>query len=256
MLCCSAYDLPPHRDDALGRWHVREAVGMLCVACAAVGGKIRSGHIPSALFAAICRSGVEVVFRGRVHGPAEAAAGDHRAVHVRVHHLGGEHPAHPPRRRHLPAEPGPELRIRGSSARMAFTATGRPPGETPRKTRPMPPWPSCPTSRYGPIVCGSSGCSSLVKLNPHQISRGRSVLPTGADRTTINTVVRKRTCREALWRGGSGCLGLGVVTVPLSLLAVIVDCRDPRRQAEWWAHALERVRRRGDGLRYQQDEQQ
>jgi hypothetical protein len=29
-----------------------------------------------------------------------------------------------------------------------------------------------------------------------------------------------------------------VVTVPLSLLAVIVDCRDPRRQAEWWAHAL------------------
>jgi hypothetical protein len=24
----------------------------------------------------------------------------------------------------------------------------------------------------------------------------------------------------------------------LSLLAVIVDCRDPRRQAEWWAHAL------------------
>ena len=29
-----------------------------------------------------------------------------------------------------------------------------------------------------------------------------------------------------------------MVTVPLSLLAVIVDCRDPRRQAEWWAHAL------------------
>src|SRR5262249_18240525 len=86
-----------------------------------------------------------------------------------------------------------------SSARMAFAATGRPPGETPRNTRPMPPWPSCPTSRYGPIVCGSSGCSSLVKLNPHQISRGRSVLPTGADRTTINTVVRKRTCREALF---------------------------------------------------------
>ena len=26
--------------------------------------------------------------------------------------------------------------------------------------------------------------------------------------------------------------------MPLSLLAVIVDCRDPRRQAEWWAHAL------------------
>ena len=49
-----------------------------------------------------------------------------------------------------------------SSARMAFTATGRPPGETPRNTRPMPPWPSCPTSRYGPIDCGSSGCSSLA----------------------------------------------------------------------------------------------
>ena len=24
----------------------------------------------------------------------------------------------------------------------------------------------------------------------------------------------------------------------LALLAVIVDCHDPRRQAEWWAHAL------------------
>jgi len=57
-----------------------------------------------------------------------------------------------------------------SSARMAFTATGRPPGETPRYTRPIPPWPSRPTSRYGPIDCGSSGCSSLTKANPHQTS--------------------------------------------------------------------------------------
>jgi hypothetical protein len=30
---------------------------------------------------------------------------------------------------------------------MAFTATGRPPGDTPRKTCPMPPWPSRPTIR-------------------------------------------------------------------------------------------------------------
>jgi hypothetical protein len=29
-----------------------------------------------------------------------------------------------------------------------------------------------------------------------------------------------------------------VVKVPLSLLAVIIDCHDPRRQAEWWARAL------------------
>jgi Glyoxalase-like domain len=29
-----------------------------------------------------------------------------------------------------------------------------------------------------------------------------------------------------------------VVEVPLSLLSVIVDCHDPRRQAEWWAQAL------------------
>jgi hypothetical protein len=29
-----------------------------------------------------------------------------------------------------------------------------------------------------------------------------------------------------------------VVKVPLALLAVIIDCHDPRRQAEWWAGAL------------------
>ena len=31
---------------------------------------------------------------------------------------------------------------------------------------------------------------------------------------------------------------LGVVEVPVSVLAVIVDCHDPRRQAEWWARVL------------------
>jgi predicted enzyme related to lactoylglutathione lyase len=29
-----------------------------------------------------------------------------------------------------------------------------------------------------------------------------------------------------------------VVEVSVSLLSVIVDCQDPRRQAEWWAQAL------------------
>ena len=31
---------------------------------------------------------------------------------------------------------------------------------------------------------------------------------------------------------------VGVVKVSLALPAVIVDYHDPRRQAEWWAHAL------------------
>ena len=31
---------------------------------------------------------------------------------------------------------------------------------------------------------------------------------------------------------------MGVVEVSVSLLSVIVDCRDPRRQAEWWAQVL------------------
>ena len=111
-----------------------------------------------------------------------------RPSSIRIEHRSGEHAADPPRRRDLAAEPGPELRVRGQLARMAFTATGRPPGETPRNTRPMPPWPSCPTSRYGPIDCGSSGCSSLAnaKTPTTYISRSdRS--PYGADRTTINT---------------------------------------------------------------------
>jgi len=44
-----------------------------------------------------------------------------------------------------------------SSARMTFTAIGRPPAERPRNTCPMPPLPSRPSRRYGPIVRGSSG---------------------------------------------------------------------------------------------------
>jgi hypothetical protein len=31
---------------------------------------------------------------------------------------------------------------------------------------------------------------------------------------------------------------VGVVKVPVSLLAVVVDCRDPLRQAEFWAQVL------------------
>jgi len=48
-------------------------------------------------------------------GPGHVSGGHpgHGAVHVRVHHLGGEHAADPPRRRDLAAEPGPELRIHG-----------------------------------------------------------------------------------------------------------------------------------------------
>ena len=31
---------------------------------------------------------------------------------------------------------------------------------------------------------------------------------------------------------------VGVAKVPVSLLTVVIDCRDPRRQAEFWARAL------------------
>jgi predicted enzyme related to lactoylglutathione lyase len=31
---------------------------------------------------------------------------------------------------------------------------------------------------------------------------------------------------------------VGLVEVSVSLLSVIMDCRDPRRQAEWWAQVL------------------
>src|SRR5439155_21107799 len=45
------------------------------------------------------------------------------------------------------------------SVRMTLTAMGRPPADMARKTCPIPPLPSCPSSRYGPISRGSSGCS-------------------------------------------------------------------------------------------------
>ena len=61
-----------------------------------------------------------------------------------------------------------------SSARMAFTATGRPPGDTPRNTCPMPPSPSRPTRRYRPIVCGSPGCSSPTMLSSRRAVMGPS----------------------------------------------------------------------------------
>ena len=72
-----------------------------------------------------------------------------------------------------------------SSARMTFTATGRPPAETPRNTRPMPPPPSWPTSRYGPIVCGSPGCSPLTTLAPP--TSPKTPLPSFPTETTIMT---------------------------------------------------------------------
>ena len=55
-----------------------------------------------------------------VHRLGQRRAGDvggghprHRAVDVRVQHLGGEQAAHPPRRRDLTPEPPPELLVRG-----------------------------------------------------------------------------------------------------------------------------------------------
>ena len=71
-----------------------------------------------------------------------------------------------------------------SSVRTTLTATGRPPAETPRYTRPMPPLPSRPTSRYGPIVGGSPGCNPLTTLAPPTSPK----TPYGiSDRTTIIT---------------------------------------------------------------------
>jgi hypothetical protein len=67
------------------------------------------------------------------------------------------------------------------SARMTFTAIGCPSAESPRNTRPMPPLPSCPIRRYGPIACGSSGRSgAIIRIltTQHQVSRsGRYVVP-------------------------------------------------------------------------------
>ena len=52
------------------------------------------------------------------------------------------------------------------SARITFTATARPPGDRARYTRPMPPAPSRPRTRYGPISCGSPGFSSCIMPIP------------------------------------------------------------------------------------------
>src|SRR6266699_621867 len=84
-----------------------------------------------------------------------------------------------------------------SSARMAFTATGRPPGETPRNTRPMPPWPSCPTSRYGPIACGSSGCSSLTKAKTPTTYFEFGPFSLRSRQNHDKYVARERTCPGA-----------------------------------------------------------
>src|SRR5712671_2769626 len=57
---------------------------------------------------------------------------------------------------------------------MTLTAIGRPPADMPRKTWPIPPLPSCPSSRYGPISRGSSGCSpAYPTIHPE----GRPKLP-------------------------------------------------------------------------------
>src|SRR5579862_6414305 len=53
-----------------------------------------------------------------------------------------------------------------SSARITLTATGRPPGDKPRNTWPIPPLPSTPVSSYGPIRDGSPGRSPLTMAQP------------------------------------------------------------------------------------------
>jgi hypothetical protein len=66
-----------------------------------------------------------------------------------------------------------------SSSRMTFTATSRPPADRPRNTRPMPPLPSRPTSRYGPTCCGSPRCSSCTTTTPPGGSHGNNVAKHG-----------------------------------------------------------------------------
>jgi hypothetical protein len=55
------------------------------------------------------------------------------------------------------SSPAPTAAAAPDGARITLTATARPPGDRPRYTRPMPPAPSRPRSRYGPISSGSSG---------------------------------------------------------------------------------------------------
>jgi len=52
------------------------------------------------------------------------------------------------------------------------------------------------------------------------------------------TARRGRPASGSLPLAGGPVPGVGVVKVPVSLLAVVVDCRDPLRQAEFWAQVL------------------
>ena len=122
----------------------------------------------------------------RVHRLGQRGAGHvrrghprHRAVHVRVHHLGGEHAADPPRRRDLTAEPGPELRVRGQLGPDGLHRHRPPAG---RDAEEHPPHAALAKLSYQPV---RPNRLRIVRLqfpgqreNPHHISRGRTVLPT------------------------------------------------------------------------------
>ncbi len=66
-----------------------------------------------------------------------------------------------------------------SSARITLTATGRPPGERPRNTRPIPPLPSTPVSSYGPTRRGSPGFSPFTIAHPSPPSARASASNSG-----------------------------------------------------------------------------
>jgi serine/threonine protein kinase len=55
-----------------------------------------------------------------------------------------------------------------SSGRITFTATSRPPAERPRNTWPIPPAPSLPSSRYGPMDCGSPARKPSTMATPRR----------------------------------------------------------------------------------------
>jgi hypothetical protein len=103
----------------------------------------------------------------------------HRAVHVRIDHLGREHAADPPRRRDLAAEAGPELRVRGQ-----FGPDGlhrhRPAARGDAEEHPS--HAALAKLSYQPV---RPNRLRIVRLqfpgqreNPHHIYRGRTVLPT------------------------------------------------------------------------------
>ena len=87
-----------------------------------------------------------------------------------------------PRQHHGPPQAAPRPVRPGRKGPARPGSRGRRPaaGDAPRYTRPMPPWPSCPTSRYGPIACGSPGCSSLTTFPP------AAIRPPTMDPNTIN----------------------------------------------------------------------